>query len=334
MKESPKFKAGLKVLFESYTSINVDKGQPSSYMLVRDEPAYVKTYCLVACHAGMKNVDPNVFDRLVTAVPKAAKNDLAYLSMLINGPFRCISDLIHLIQDAETGLWYLECTDLDKWPADVLYNFCIASRVSIEWPHLLDYWASLVTLGYDPTLAFLISQSNSGKEFAGERAWDFDHHMWFDASSDWRLILKGDPATIAPSFKSSPPSCIPCNRIWGSSADYIKLLTATDKEIAQFFDMEPVVPAPPLPKPELKLNQVNPHWAAVNGVQVQEVINNIWVQLHGEGPPQPWAAPAGIVAAGVAPPIIVDDFDDLDFDDDDEDDFNDDDEELDDEDDL
>lgn len=291
-------------------------------MLVRDDPPYVKTFCLTACHADMKHVDANTYDRLITAVPKAEPNDLAYLSMLINGPFRCMSDLIHLIQDAERELWYLECTDLDKWPADVLYNFCIASRAPIEWSHLLDYWAKLVAIGYDPTLAFLISQSNSGKEFAGERAWNFNHHMWFDASSDWRLILKGEPKHTAHSFKSKPSACVPCNRIWGSSVDYVKLITATDKEIAQFFDIEPVMPEPPHPRPKAKGVQLQ--WG---DIPVQVVAPNIWAEL----PPPPQGPPWLMVNA--APPI-PEPFPDFDFDDDDEDDFNDDDEELDDEDDL
>jgi len=226
-----------------------------------------------------------------------------------------------LIQDAETGLWYLECTDLDKWPADVLYNFCIASRVPIEWSHLLDYWATLVANGYDPTLAFLISQSNSGKEFHGERVWSFNHHMWFDASSDWRLILKGEPSHTTHSFKSHPQSCVPCNRIWGSSADHLKLLHAADKEIAQFFGMEPVVPAPPPLKPKPKLKKVNGGFV-VNGVPVQ--VANMWAHVPAEpAPPQPqpeW--------------VVHDPFDGPDFDDDDEDDFDEDDEEPDDEDDF
>lgn len=273
----------------------------------------------------------NKWDSLITAVPKATPADLAYLSMLINGPFRCVSDQISLVQDHDTGHYYLECTDLDKWPANLLFNFCIASRAPIEFPNILTYWADLVAKGYDQTLAYLIASSNDGKPLTElNRAWNYNNHCWFDSTSDWRRILKGEPERLSTfSFRKSPGSVAPCNVIWGRSNDFITLLKSSDEEIAAFFDMVPVAPKP---KPA-RTNKV-----PFTGLKGGEII---WAELPGALPgPNIWAqvnAPHGQILNAQQPPVpaapveFEDDFNDDDFDDDDDDDdFNDHDEDDDD----
>lgn len=238
---------GLKEVLESYPELGVEN--PSSFMLIDD----IKSSCWIkgptACHGDMPYLQPGQWDRMITAVPMAKPNDLAYIAMLIDGPFRGFSDLITLNKDVDSGLYYLELTNLDKWPANVLYNFCIATRVPIEWPGILSYWSYLVAKGYNATLAFLISTSNHGRPFKKERVWNYTNHMWLDATSDWGTILSGSPLMTCKSYKSSPESCTPTNKIWGQSTDYAKLIKASDEEIADHFALTPV---PLKPKPVRK----------------------------------------------------------------------------------
>lgn len=244
----------------------------------------VKDFFTRICHADMKYVSPG-FDHLVTAVPKPDELAIAYQQMLINGPFRAFSDLIglHCIGDN----YYLLCSNLGKWPANVLYNFCIASRVPIERPQFLPYWKELVDQGFEKTLAFLLSYSTNGKPWSkgNGREYPVCNHLWLDTASDWKNILSGEMIRMNPPFKEYPKGCEPCNVIWSTSTDYRKIWNMSNEEVSEFFNLPIEIPAPPpAPKPKLKkkgLQEFVYVAPAIAGNNPAQLVNpNPWQQFN------------------------------------------------------
>lgn len=244
-------KKNLPQLFKSYP--NLSSGMPSSYFLWSDEPPVTADFFTKVCHADMNMLSPG-FDHLVTACPKSDEISLAYQQMLIHGPFRALSDLIGLHKVGDN--YYLLCSELGKWPANVLYNFCIASRVPLEYPDYLPYWAELVQAGYDQTLAFLLSYSVRGDSSQKYRDFPRQNHLWVDPASNWRNILTGEMVKMAPSFKDYPKGCNPCNVIWGNWIDYGKISSMSAEEVSAYLELKIEVPAaPPPPVPKFKKNK-------------------------------------------------------------------------------
>jgi len=234
-------KDNLPPLFKSYPGLN--NAHPSSW-LVWNAEGKNELMVKAPCHAHMHY--QKGYDDLVTAVPASDTVSLEYLRMLIHGPFKGFSDLISL---NKTDDYYLHLTNLNKWPANVIYNFCIASRVPIEKQNLLEYWYELVKVGFEPTLAFLLSYSTNGKKFDGHRSFVPLGHYWHDSSSNWSSIIKGDMVKMSKSFKTSPEATKPTNCIWGASSDHIKLRTMSDEQVSEFYKIPIQVPAKDPPKP-------------------------------------------------------------------------------------
>jgi hypothetical protein len=227
---------------------NLDTIRPTSFIIWSDQPPHLEEYYHKICHRDMPFLEPG-FDHLITAVPKNDPIALAYIQMLITGPFRAFADLISLEQ--LDGQYFLRCSQLDKWPANVLYNLCIASRVPIEKAEYLEYWADLTEKGYDPTLAFLLSYSKGGNAKRSGRTYPDTGHMWVDPSSNWRNVIDGVMTQMSPSFKEYPAGCRPCNVIWGHSLDCVKVLAEmSDEAVSEFYQLpiEPVAKPPPVPK--------------------------------------------------------------------------------------
>lgn len=221
----------LKALLASYPELN--KEYPSSWFSWSDNPGIKPKMQLKAiCHADMRYAAAG-HDHLVTAVPKDSKISLKYLRMLINGPFKAFSDLIELVETKDGH--YLQCNELKRWPAPVLFNFCIATRVPIEFPKQLEGWASLREEGYPEVLAFLLSRSTGGEKFKNVRGFPDHGHYWFDASADWKKIISGDPDLTGLNYHTSPTSITPTNVIWGKSYDYMHIKSLDDTKTAEFF---------------------------------------------------------------------------------------------------
>lgn len=220
----------LPALFQTYPKLN--QSTPSSWIVWKNDGEVKQRYSAI-CHASMATDGPG-WDELITAVPQSNSISLGYQRMLINGPFRAFSDLISLSKSED--FYYLHCSKLDKWPANVLFNYCIATRLPIEWNHYLPLFNELVEKGFDQTLAFLLSYATRGK---GETEWNFPFHghMWLDAASDWTRVLSGDMTKLSTSFKERPQGCRPCNAIWGHSEAHNEFRGKTFEEVAEFFNV-------------------------------------------------------------------------------------------------
>lgn len=244
-------KTHLPGLFESYPRLNATT--PSSLFVWNNAGGSIVRN-LAICHACISDMGTG-WDDMITAVPKSDELSLEYLRMLIRGPFRSLADLIKL--DKVDGNYYLHLMSLEKWPASVLMNFCIASRIPIEFNFLLPAWAKRCEAGFNPTLAWLLTYS-FGVVY-GENAQHTDRtfrharpgHMWLDAASSWRNILDGTFQSVARPYKTHPTDVTPTNSIWGTSPDYNKLRLMMDNEIADFYQTPIRVLEPP-PSPVIK----------------------------------------------------------------------------------
>ncbi len=270
-------------LFKSYPNMSVL--HTTSYFLWSEKTGQSQENLLEVCHASLTYKSTG-WSHMVTAVPKSDELSLEYLRMLVNGPFKAMAVLISLEQ--EDGKYYLRLSHLDRWPANVLYKFCIASRLPIEFHHFLPRWSKLVEQGYNSTLALLLSYSNNGQEWVKgyKRVYPNKHHLWFDPASNWANIIKGDMVGLSVPYAEYPAGCRPCNKIWGVSGDYSKFMEMPDEEISAFMQLpiEPLVPLPKVKTLEQKIAELNA------GVGIP--VNLAWA-LNGAGqaqqppPPQP-----------------------------------------------
>lgn len=266
-------KTYLPAMFASYPKLSMYT--PSSWFTWTGEKVSAQNQMI--CHAQMHQHGSG-WDEIITAVPNIDEVSLEYLKMLIRGPFRSMSDLIKL--DKVNKHYYLHCLSLDKWPANVLMNFCIASRVPIEFKFLLSPWAKRCEAGFDPTLAFLLTYSYGANLFDhapyDHRSFRMFHsnHMWLDPASKWRNILDGVIVSVSKPFKTHPESAIPANCIWGHCTDYEKLQIMSDEEIAEFYN-KPIQILEPLPQPVPKKKAVLYGW----NVDVEQLQANAFQQV-------------------------------------------------------
>lgn len=288
-------KNNLPALFKSYP--NLEEASPSSWFGWSGDK--IIAFNEKVCHRDMTYSVG--LDEMVTAVPKTDELSLEYLRMLIRGPFCSMADLIKL--DRVGSNYYLHILSLDKWPANVLYNFCIASRTPIEFGFLLSNWAKRCEAGFDPTLAFLLTYSYGwhSTEHTQGTVRDFSvhrpGHLWFDAASNWYFIINGLFTNVSKPFKTDPSYCTPCNTIWGHSDDYRRLKLMSDDEIAAFYTQpvkiyekppEPIKLAPKkkggyLPPPPYAFPPLIP--AANFVIQQQAPVG--WPNIVGAEGPQP-----------------------------------------------
>lgn len=267
--------------FELYPRMG--PSNPSSWIVWSNDK--VKYAFMDICHADMVYYSSG-WKNLITAIPNDDDISLAYQRMLINGPFRGFSDLIHLEKDETSGKYFAMCSDLDRWPANVLFNYCIATRFPLEKPGLTKDFGKLLEKGYDPTLSALLAWSAHYPTYAwmpkrekGERGFYTWGHYWHDSNADWRRILSGDMTLMSVSYRENPRQCCPSNVIWGESEDHRILRFMSDEEIANHFDMKPVVVKPPKKK-KAKAPQGDPG-------QVYQYMQQLLIQPQDWPPPQP-----------------------------------------------
>lgn len=251
-------------MFATYASIKRDIANPSSFILWNNETGASKACFLRVCHADMRygavDIKP---DEMVTAIPFTDEIDLFYQRMLLSGPFRAVADHIELKTGGTRGKYhYAHITDLGTFPANVLNNYCIATRLPIEHSHLLPMFEKMLEKGYDETFSILLSFSRSGK-INGPRTMALggtnSNHMWFDSSSNWANLLKGNFEKPSRPYKFNPLDTIPANSIWGTDADMARKMRGIgdDEEIAELFGfgLKKAVPTPFVPN-KIKRNSV------------------------------------------------------------------------------
>lgn len=197
------------------------------------------------CHASIVYYKRDEWDEMLTAVPHSRPNDILYLQWLIQGPFKRWKDYFQLKQ--ALGCYYIHILGLDVVPANVLYNFVIATRMPIEQPETITHWRKLADLGLSDGLAFCIAGMTDpdlgvsglhetmtmvGPQHAG--------HWWYQGCSDWNLIIAGTPLDdliTESSYKDSPAACYPADVIWGNNQNTYQLFkSSTLHELKEMFD--------------------------------------------------------------------------------------------------
>ena len=255
-----------KQLVNTYSKIT--PSAPSSWVVFSDDERTEDHRWLDICHARLFNMDVGLYDQLMTAVPCDSDLDLSYITYLIDGPFRAFRDRISLETIEVQGpagddqkKYYLHCTKLDTWPANVLYNFCIASRTPIEFDFIVKAWGQLVSAKVDEALAFQVASRLAfrykGNSYRSDRPvplgdpWDWKldvincpmGHFWFDPTANWKNIMDGTPVLemFTNNYKDNTEDCTPCNVIWGMSDPETtkKLVGKTVKELSQHFGLIP-----------------------------------------------------------------------------------------------
>lgn len=250
-------------ILKSYPRLNHNNGIRSSWAVYSNDLEQQAVYTLRACHQSMSGHYPGLYDNLITAVPCSSELDLAYIRYVIDGPFGLFKDRIELKQDGDR--YYLKLTQLDTWPANVLYNFVIATRVPLEFKVFMGRWGQLVNAGVHPGLATLISprvatyDGDPWKwEFQNWMIRDNANHWWFESNVDFSAIIFNEmnPNAFSSNFKSNPAGARPCNTIW-RTGNKKTLMGRTVQQISDMFDLtqqtEQKVPEPVLP--ELNFNE-------------------------------------------------------------------------------
>lgn len=257
---------------------------PSSWVVYTDDYQKKVERLLRACHAGMEN-DVG-YDHLITATPNH-KDGWRYYQWLIEGPFRAFSDTISLnfLEPGNIETSYFLVDNLEAWPANVLYNFCIASRVPLEHKHLLARWNKFVGVGMDKGLAYLVSSKigpNQAwtekiepnlKEADVEGLWSFipslhnyaDRHLWTDVTVNWTRLIHGDldMSKVRENYKAYPSHTKPSNVIWGAigPTDFEPMKNKSMEELHKLFDLpinkfDPNAPVVVPKKPKAKKVQI------------------------------------------------------------------------------
>lgn len=306
----------IKKVIDSQPQLNT--ANPSSWVQFSNDLKHTHAFLKRICHAEMIYTKAEQWDQLITAAPFTNKPiNLRYYQFLINGPFRGFSDKISLEVFPGTKEHYIRCTDLDKWPANILYNFCIATRVTIEHQPMLERWEKFLEAGVDPSLAFIVSAfASRSKNQIKDDPWAYviedsylymTNHFWFDASSDWCRIIDGDflqKHVSAQSYKQDPIVCRPTNMIWGDGRGNKQLLFMSVKDLSAKFGL-PTELVPPM-VPKLKMINKKADLMAVIEAQQNNAVNVLnqggAAQMVGHAPLQ-WhaAVPIGAQAMPLPP---------------------------------
>lgn len=314
-------------------------GTPSSFFTATSDFTKSRVEWGYICHAPLGRWTPG-HDVLFTACPCATELDLAYIRWLISGPFRGFSDKISLKQHV-TGCYYIKCDELDKWPSNVLYNFCIATRMPLEHQVYLERWKVFKDAGIDPSLSFLLAINSITLDDPPKAPWDYKvrvadmgvgnyNHHWFDTKLSWARIINGDviaDLNSCNSFKVNPNACKPCNQIWyGKSpqAEFTALLKKDVEELCKHFGL----PGKVVPMiVELKASRKRGAEIAIEEPQLIKVMNFHEVpmnfdleaqpdalvfggeplfvkQVEGANPPQWIINPVGEVPLGAPHPVF------------------------------
>lgn len=277
-------------IIKTYPKIN--NSSPASWIAYSSDFQYSKKSLLYMCHAQVGYAEAKRYDTMLTAFYAVTEREFAWFDFLKNRLFRDYADRLELVdsgipikaadipdkdlyeknkgymfphKDAayEGKTWhYIKITKLDTIPANVVYDFCIATRVIIEYKVQFTNWNTLVAAGCDPGLAYRLCYSISkGNDYLGRggdapdeflkdplgfkiTALQAGHGHWaydLDAGFDSIILGKMVADKVSPlSYKEHPGSSRPCNVLWGNVArDVQKYEGKTVKQLMDEF--QPVI---------------------------------------------------------------------------------------------
>lgn len=187
-------------------NLNLDYGHRAAFATHDAKADKWETFPVAPCHYDIRTRRGDTVDQILSVVVEGPKHR-RYQEMLLAGPFRAIADKVAIYPSPNKELAYLHLTQLDQVPAQMVYNYLIATRFSWEFEEVIDKWLPWADAGYDPVLSYLYAADTVLGYFNG--------HVWFDKSSSWKQILAGDMTAEKISYMASPSSCTPCNSIWG-----------------------------------------------------------------------------------------------------------------------
>jgi hypothetical protein len=223
----------------TYDELDYDKqcGDICSFAVFTNDIKHKDTFNLRVCHANLRFVTAGVYDQLITSYLAKTDIDEKFFNFMKNVMYRKYAEFIHL-ERSDDDVPYIRISDLDKIPANVVYNFCICSRMIVEYPKTVKKWSMLCDLGFHPSLALAVSRAELPKKADGSINPDVivtdvgcDYEHWpFYLKSSIRALIKGEMLTTAASFKSRPMQCIPTNKIWGDAPDLRELKGKTLNE--------------------------------------------------------------------------------------------------------
>lgn len=193
----------------------------------------------------MKTQPQNKHHQLLTAVPIKTSKALDYLNFLLDVPFKPFKEIIHLVKHEQEDEYYIHVTDLYGIPANVLFNFVIATRAPIEFPDTLALWQRLKELGVQPGLAVCLAgladltrpfpkNLNATLVVEGPPS---AGHWWFDMYSSWSNVINGAPNNSGLSYTKRPSESTPCNSIWHGVQDSHKTVRLFGKSLQELMEM-------------------------------------------------------------------------------------------------
>lgn len=180
------------------------------------------------CHMGMTYggwsvpVPEGVFDQLITSYNAVDVHWFTFFDFLVTYPFKQWANIIHLEQTSE-GQYYIRVSDLSAIPNDVLYNFCIFTRVPWEFPRETKVWEGHVKTGMHPCFAFAVCRANPKDSVIAVFLAGNSNHWPIDMMVNLERFVQCTPVSRNIPYKTSN-HCIPCNVMWGSTSLHLKSL--------------------------------------------------------------------------------------------------------------
>lgn len=224
----------VKTVVDSYPRLN--KTSCCSYGVISDDGIHSKSNILHVCHFQLPMSAYNTYDQLITSYPVKDEVDLKFFNFMKNYLYKKWTSYI-LLEQTEDDKYYIRVTNLSEFPANVLYNLCICSRIIVERPQYLQFWDELVTLGVNNALAFALCRCTlqcPDKPLL-DRTIDTignDNHHWpFYTRLNLANLIANDLVDVSKDYKLDPRKCIPTNTIWG---DHHHLRSAIGKTLREF----------------------------------------------------------------------------------------------------
>ena len=210
----------------------IDKSRPCVYAWSN---AKRTSYDLSApCHASMHRQPRDTWDIFYTSFPAGLYGnefvDLEFFEMMRNTLYATYKDYISMVPSSDGQHGVIKITDLDKIPANVVYNIAICSRIIVEHHSVRDTWWALKEGGVHESLAVILAcfffdiepkslvETKSKMSVLDVRPMSCQitrGHFPFDNTLAIDRIINGTPENHVKSYKESPSLCYPCNVSWG-----------------------------------------------------------------------------------------------------------------------